>query len=122
MKLPERNERKIACPDCGLESLPVLQNRLTIVPIGEAEIQDVLAGTQNAGAASARAKAVDQPWKFLEWREFQNLYAAHRAQRPRRRDRWTRLQPRGGFAGKSADTRGFGGAWHHVSIIASEFQ
>src|SRR5258706_8074539 len=122
MKLPERNERKIICADCGLESLPVFQDCFAIVPIGESQVKNMLAGSGDTGAAVARAESVDQPGKFFEWGEFQNLYAAHSPQRPRRGNRRTRLRWWGGFAGKAADPRGFGGAWHHVSIIASVFQ
>jgi hypothetical protein len=79
MQLLQQNELGIGCADGGLEGLAIFQNIFALVPVGEAEIEDAFAGIEHAGSARSGAETVDQPWEFLEWREFKNLYAADAA-------------------------------------------
>src|SRR6266851_2667211 len=118
MKLLQYHERRITCADGGLEGLAIFLNIFALIPVGKAKIKDAFIGIENAGAAAARAEAVDKPREFFEWSEFQNLHAPHCSQQPRhsyfgtRREAWRR------FAGEATYPRRFGDARHRLSIIA----
>jgi|SRR6516165_3926931 len=82
MELLQREQPERAGSERGPESLTIGLNRFAGVPIGERKVQDTFAGIENAVSTRSRAEAVHQPGKVLEGSEFENLHAAHAAQRP----------------------------------------
>jgi len=63
--------------------LAILEDVLARVPIREAQIENALAGIENARAARACAETMHEPRKSLERCEFEDLQATDGAQRPR---------------------------------------
>jgi len=83
MDLFELGEGEILGAECGLQEAAVFGDIFARVPFHETEIQN-LPATELADAAGSRAESVDEPGKFAQGRELQDLHAAGTAQNPER--------------------------------------
>src|SRR5262244_2941182 len=117
MELLQREQRERAGSERGPESLTIGLNRFALVPFGEPKVQDAFAGIENAVPTRTRAEAVHQPGKVLEGGEFENLHAAHGAQRPGGSNSWGPRWEGVGPAGLAFQPATFSCGWHPLSII-----
>lgn len=90
MNLPKRDYAHFARPQAGKKILPILENAVASVPIGEAEIQYLLGGPapvaiglQFACATGARAESVHEPIELGKAGSLQDLQSARLTQNPR---------------------------------------
>lgn len=65
MDLAQGSERHIGSTESGLEAAAVLEDVFARVPVGEAEVEDVVA-VEIADAAGSGAETVDKPREFAE--------------------------------------------------------
>src|ERR1700722_7477361 len=90
MNLPKRDYAHFARLQGGKEVLPILENAIASVPIGEAEIQNLLGGLaavaiglQFACAPRTRAESVHEPIELGKAGILQDLQSTRLAQNPR---------------------------------------
>ena len=119
MNLFQWDERVIAGAKRRLKRLAILEDNCAVVPLREAEVENLLAGIELAGSARSGAETVDQPGDSFERSKFEYLHAAHVADQPGGGDFRTYHRAWSGFPWNPADTRTFSGSWHHVSIIGN---
>src|ERR1700733_1503056 len=91
MNLSKRDHAHFARVQGGKIILPIFENAIASVPVGEAEIQNLLRGgvaavaisLRLARAAWTRAESMHEPIKLSNLRSFQNLQSTRMAQTPR---------------------------------------
>jgi hypothetical protein len=89
MNLFHRGEGQILRANGHLKAPAILRHIFLGVPFHETEVEYLLA-FECADPAGASAESVDQPWKFPEGIELQNLQTARFAEHPRRGNRAAR--------------------------------
>src|ERR1700722_84400 len=90
MNLPKRDCAHFARLQGSKEVLPIFENTIASVPVGEAEIQNLLGGLtavaiglQFACAIRTRAESVHEPIELSKLGSFQNLQSTRLPQNPR---------------------------------------
>ena len=100
MELFDRNESEFFGVERGLEMLTVVLDILSLVPIHETKVQNMLS-IESACAANSGAESMNEPGKFLKGSEAKNLQSFAAVKRPRRRNGkslwriWPAAIPRG---------------------------
>jgi hypothetical protein len=83
MNLLEWDKSELSGAERGLELAAVFENVFAGIPVGKAEVENLLA-VEIADAAGSSAEAVDKPGEFQERLDLENTEVADAGETPRR--------------------------------------